>query len=396
MEGANLNRIAQRLHAGEAVVAGILSGTSGDGVDVALVRLQAPSEGGPPQVLDFQTLPFEADLGGRVRRVLDGEPLDLRGVALLDRDLGRAFGRAARVRAEAVGLTLDLAGSHGQTVWHHDDREPSGPATLQLGDGAEVAATCGATCVSDFRSADVAAGGGGAPLTALVEAELFPDEPRPLLVLNLGGIANLTVLDSDGTLTALDVGPANSLLDGLARRHLGQPLDPGGRAAEGGRPDEAWIAAVLEHPFYAAAAPKSTGRDTFGESWIESLVVHGARLDPADQLRSAAEAIAISVARALEPLPRGARLLVAGGGVHHEPLMGALGAHTGLEVVPSSAAGIDPDAREAVGFAVLAGRALRGVASSHPGATGARPGAVLGKISPLVVAGTGSRAPAQG
>jgi anhydro-N-acetylmuramic acid kinase len=226
-----------------------------------------------------------------------------------------------------------------------------------------------------------------------VDAELFPDEPRPLLVLNLGGIANLTALDSDGALIALDVGPANSLLDGLARRHLGRPFDSGGRAAGGGRPDEDWIAAVLDHPFYLAPPPKSTGRDTFGESWIEALVARGAQLDPADQLRSAAEAIAISVARALEPLPRAARLLVAGGGVHHGPLMAALGARTGLEVVPTSVAGIDPDAREAVAFAVLAGRALRGVASSHPGATGARSGAILGKISPLGVLASGSRAP---
>jgi anhydro-N-acetylmuramic acid kinase len=377
----DLPELRVRLCAGEAVVAGVLSGTSADGIDAALVR---PAPGARPELLAFRTAPFPAPLGARVRAALDGAPLDARGVALLDRDLGRAFGAAARALADERGLALDLVGSHGQTVWHHDGVEPSGPATLQLGDGDEVAASAGATTVSDFRRADVAAGGCGAPLTALVDGELFSGEPRPLLVLNLGGIANLTLLEAGGALTAFDAGPANALLDGLARRLLDRPFDAEGAAAARGRPDARLLAALLAHPFFAAPPPKSTGRDTFGEAFVDGVVARAGGLAPADLLATAVELVAAGVGQALGRLPaaRGARrLLVAGGGVHHRPLLAALAARTGLAAVPSSAAGVDPDAREALAFALLAARAALGRPSTDPGATGARPGRILGKLS---------------
>jgi anhydro-N-acetylmuramic acid kinase len=377
----DLWELRRRLEAGEATVAGVLSGTSADGIDVVLAR---PRRGAPPESLAFRTWPFPAPLGARVRAILDGDALDARGLALLDRDLGRAFGAAARALADEVGLALDLVGSHGQTVWHHDGREPSGAATLQLGDGAEVAAAAGAPAVTDFRKADIARGGEGAPITALVEAELFPEAPRPLVVLNLGGIANATVLARAGELTAFDVGPANALLDGLARRLLGRPFDEGGRAAAAGRPARALVEALLEHPFFALPPPKSTGRDTFGAGYVEVVLARAAGLAKSDVLASAVELIATSVAKALERLPgaRGAeRVLACGGGVHHRALLAALAERTGLAVLPTSAEGIDPDAREALAFALLAARAVLGRPSTHPGATGARPGGILGKLS---------------
>ena len=368
--------------AGEAVVGGVLSGTSADGIDVALARFA----GGPrglrlAEPLAGATVPFPEALRDEVRAVLDGEPCDLRRAALLGRDLGRAFGRAAREVARSAGLELDLLGSHGQTVYHHDDREPSGPATLQLGDGCHVAEEAGCPVVSDLRQRDVAAGGEGAPLSAYGDEVLFAGAQRPLAILNLGGMANLTWLPESGPPLAFDVGPAGALLDGLARRLLGRPWDEGGAVAARGRADPAWVEAGLDHPFLHAPPPKSTGRDTFGEAWVEARVVPGAR--PEDLLAGAVLLVARAVAGAAEAfLPgRPGGLHVAGGGVHNAALMRELRRECGLPVVSTAALGVVPDRREALVFAALAARAAVGEASTDPRTTGAARGRILGKWS---------------
>lgn len=446
------------LASGRTVVAGVLSGTSADGIDVGLARptivgARSDGDGGGHgggeaggglrvarvECVAFATEPFEVGLGARLRGLLEARAEGERGVvcglgevALLDRDLGRAFGRAARAVAARHGYELGLVASHGQTVWHHDGRERSGAATLQLGDGDEVAEAAGAPVACDFRRRDIAAGGEGAPLSALADPIVFADAPRPLAVLNLGGIANLTLVRGDaeggaegpggaGRLRAFDVGPANALLDGLARRLLGRPFDLDGAVAGRGRAREDLVAAVLRHPFFQAAAPKSTGRDTFGADWLAGIAAEALRLGLGveDTLASAAVAIARSVARDLAAHERvsgtvsgpgraPAPLYVAGGGVHHRPLMAALaselaaargglpgpgpeGGHgpegiagpaRGAATVASSAAvGVPPDARESLVFAVLGVRCLLGEPSTDPGATGARGGRVLGKLA---------------
>lgn len=376
-----------------AIVAGVLSGTSGDGIDVALTRMRARAapegvELAPPELLHFATRPFEPALAARVRAVLDGAPADLRACALLTRDLGRAFGAAAAASARENALALDLVGSHGQTVWHHDGVEPSGAATLQLGDGDFVAEACGAAVVSDFRPRDIAAGGEGAPLSALADDLVFAAAPRPCAILNLGGLANLSILRASpaGTL-AFDTGPAGSLLDGLARALFGQPFDAGGALAARGAPDERGLAWLADHPFFALAPPKSTGRDTFGEAWVRAFV---ARFPPADErarcalLATAVEHVAWGVAAGLDRwVPeRVSQLVVAGGGVHHAPLMRALARRTGVECAPSDRWGVPAKAREGLVFAVLAARTVLGLAVTQPSATGARAGRLLGKFSP--------------
>jgi len=370
-----------------AIVAGVLSGTSADGIDVALCRMRTRAGAlARPELVAFETLEFEPELARRLRGVLDGEPCGLRESALLGRDLGRGFGRAARASAERAGLALELVGSHGQTVYHHDGREPSGPASLQLGDGDHVAEEARCACVSDFRQRDLAAGGEGAPVSALADGLIFEHVPRPTAILNLGGMANLTLLGEHGELSAFDTGPAGSLLDGFARALLGREYDPGGSHAAQGTPDEARVRRWLEHPFFQRPPPRSTGRDTFGAAWVESCLEAGGR--PADQLATAVEFVAASVA---DSLTRHARvrpreLLVAGGGVHHLRLMERLAARCGCPVATTAERGVDPDAREGLVFAVLAARAVLGIPSSAPAATGARPGAVLGKISLPTVA----------
>ena len=391
-----LSATRQRLLAGEGIVAGCLSGTSADGIDVVLMRPRAVARpedweaaGEGPESLAFETLPFEPSLAARVRCVLDGEPLGLGPLACLSRDLGLAFGAAARRLAEAQGLGLDLVASHGQTVWHHDGDPQFGPASLQLGEGNFVAQAAGALTAADFRQADLALGGEGAPISALADELLFPGLERPLAILNLGGMANLTLLGERGSgrLTAFDTGPAGSLLDGLARRLLGQPYDAEGRVASAGKVHAGWVQEILSHSFFKQLPPKSTGRDTFGEAWIEALLASPAGREvqaggAPDVLASAVAAVAQSVHEGLgnsgSPTPR--RLLLAGGGAKNLELVRSLS--RGRDPVVESCAqhGVDPDAREALVFAILGLRCVFGLSSTNPGATGARAGGILGAL----------------
>jgi anhydro-N-acetylmuramic acid kinase len=371
-----------RLARGEAVVAGVLSGTSADAIDVVLVRA---GEHGPGEPLAFGMRPFPTYVAGELRAILDGKPCGPREIALLTRDLGRAFGRAARALADEHHLTLDLVGSHGQTIWHHDGNEAAGAATLQLGDGDFVARAAGAPVVSDFRMADLAAGGEGAPLSALVDPELFPHAPRPAVVLNLGGIANVTWLAEGEAPLAFDVGPANSLLDGLARALLAQPFDRDGAAAARGHVHAGLLAELLAHPYFDRRPPKSTGRDTFGAAYTSRVLARAQalRLAREDVLATGValvgEALAQALARFLPAAPR--ELILCGGGARNATLAEALARRSGLPTVSSARHGVDPDAREALFFARLAVRCVLAQPSTEPRVSGARPGGVLGKLS---------------
>ncbi len=367
-----------------AVVAGVLSGTSADGIDVVLARIRCESGSLlQPEPLAFFVETFPENVRARVRAVLDEKIPGPRECALLSRDLGLAFGRVTRECARRAGLVLDLVGSHGQTVWHHDGREPSGAATLQLGDGDFVAEESGCAVASDFRQADIAAGGEGAPLSALADGLIFASAPRPCAILNLGGMANLSVLGRGDELLAFDTGPAGSLLDGLARRLFDEPFDRGGARALAGRPEERWVRARLDHPFLARPPPKSTGRETFGELFVGEVVESARGMRREDLMASAADFVAASVALALERFVPHAidRLLVAGGGVENRAVLAALERRARCAVATSAEVGIDPKAREALVFAVLGARCALGIPSTHPGATGARAGRVLGKLS---------------
>ncbi|HED64523.1 MAG TPA: anhydro-N-acetylmuramic acid kinase [Planctomycetes bacterium] len=393
----SLDRLRARLESGEAVVAGCLSGTSADGIDVVLVRFDPGS--GAPAPFAFRTLPFEPSLRRRLRSLLDTPDPDvsLEAFALLHRDLGEAFGHAVGEVCGDAGVAADLVGSHGQTLWHHDGRCGAGPASLQLGDGARIAVGTGAVVVNDFRAMDLALGGEGAPVSALADPFLFPNLGEPVALLNLGGMANLTLLAPGRAPLAFDTGPAGSLLDGLARRLLERDVDEGGAIASGGRASEPIVAEFLAHPFFRREPPKSTGRDTFGVDFVDRVVAAGGALAPADLLASAVELVARSVADALERFarPRPARLLLCGGGIHNRALRSALAARTGLAPESTGALGVDPDAREALVFAVLARLAVLARPCTSPAATGARGGGVLGAIHlpPVPAGGRGAIRP---
>lgn len=366
---------------------GLMSGTSLDGVDAAVVRLR----GDRPAVslIAFATVPYDAAFRARVLDLLrGGSPRDL---ALLHVALGERLADAADAvlaRARLRRDALAFVASHGQTVWH----EP-GRATLQLGDPAVIAERMGVPVVSDFRSRDVAAGGQGAPLVPVADALLFSAPDRPRILLNVGGMANVTWVPPGGDVTAVrafDTGPGVAVMDAVVRQlRPGLTHDAEGALAARGRADEALVAELLTDPFFAAPPPKSTGREVFGDALAAGLVreIRVRRPDATDE-DCVATALAFTVTAIADQVGRwlpddAAEVVVSGGGARNPELVRRLAARLpGRPVRRFEELFFDGDAKEAVAFALLGWLTLRGRPGNAPSATGAAGPRVLGSITP--------------
>ena len=370
---------------------GMISGTSADGIDVAIARFDDGSDSRTPRadVLFGQTYAWDDDLRARLIELgQHAAALTLDDIGELDVRIGAAFAAAAEqaIRDSGVDRTQIAAiGSHGQTLRHRPDGRSNDGAhrfTLQLGDANLIAETTGLRTVADFRRRDVAAGGHGAPLLPALHAALLasPDEDRA--VLNLGGIANLTLLPTQGSVRGFDTGPANGLMDAWCLRHTGERFDRSGAFAAAGQVDDALLARLLDEPWFALPPPKSTGRDQFHLGWVESKL--SGSETPADVQATLLALTARTVADALRAtLPSAARVIACGGGVHNPALMRSLAEALPGAVVESTAAhGIDPDAVEALGFAWLARQTVLGRPGNLPSVTGAAGPRVLGAIYP--------------
>jgi anhydro-N-acetylmuramic acid kinase len=368
-------------------VVGLISGTSADGIDAALVELDGAGETTRARVLDFLTRPFEPDLRDRILALKEARAEELLRVHYI---LGEEFARVAlevMAAARRRGLEVHLIGSHGQTARHHPRAAaPDGrAATLQLGEPAVIAERTGLPVVADFRPRDVAAGGEGAPLVPLVDWLLFRRPGITRACLNLGGIANVTVVtERPDTVRAFDLGPANMPMDLVVHAWTGgsETFDRDGTRAAAGRVDSSLVTELLRHPYLALPPPKSTGREAFGEVFVAPLLARypGREADLLASLtRFVAEAVAAGIRRWVqEPIDE---LLVSGGGARNRTLMAALAATLAPTPVRSLAeVGVDPDAKEAVAFAVLANETLFGRPGNLPGATGAAGPRVLGKL----------------
>ncbi|KAF1710828.1 anhydro-N-acetylmuramic acid kinase [Pseudoxanthomonas sacheonensis] len=359
---------------------GLISGTSADGIDAALVRFEPQCE-----LVFGRTYPWDATLRARLIALgQGGEATSLDELGELDTTLARAFADAAMQAIADSGTDRNQVraiGSHGQTVRHRP--ESSAAFTWQMGDGNVIAEHSGITTVADFRRRDVAAGGHGAPLMPAFHAAMLrsPDEDRA--VLNLGGIANFTLLPRAGEVRGFDTGPANALMDAWYERHTGQAFDADGAFAASGTVDAGLLARLLDDPWFALPPPKSTGREQFHLRWLESQ--KGAEgPSPADVQATLLELSAITVADALRATQPGtARVLGCGGGVRNAALMARISANLPGVVVESTAAhGLDPDYVEAMGFAWLARETLAGRPGNLPSVTGAKGPRVLGTIYP--------------
>lgn len=337
---------------------GLMSGTSLDGVDAAWIETDGERvfAAGPSL-----TLPYDAALRTDLRRILDQAP----GLAAEDPFLADAVARLTEVHVQAV-LALDrpadIIGFHGQTILH----QPQNRRTWQVGDAALLARRTGITVAHDFRSADVAAGGQGAPLVPVFHAALARDLERPLAILNIGGVANVTFIGADGDLVAFDTGPGNGPLDDWVARHTGAAFDRDGALAGAGTVDTTVLGRLLEHPYFARLAPKSLDRLDFAQALAASGL---AACSPADGAATLAAFIARAVAMATLPaLPR--VWLVCGGGRHNPAIMAALQAALPAPVLPVETVGWDGDALEAQCFGFLAARTALGLPISFPGTTG--------------------------
>lgn len=337
---------------------GLMSGTSLDGVDAAWLETDGERVGAAGPTL---TLPYDDRLCADLRRILDLAPR----LSPDDRRLKMAEARLTEYHVRAVaalGREADLIGFHGQTILHQPDRR----RTWQIGDAATLAWRTGLPVACDFRSADVAAGGQGAPLAPVYHAALAHELPRPFAVLNIGGVANVTWIGADGALVAFDTGPGNGPLDDWVGRHTGQRFDRDGALARAGTVHAAVLQRLLAHPYFARPAPKSLDRLDFAAA----LAVSGVQaLSPAD---GAATLVAFTVqAVAQAPLPQPpARWLVAGGGRHNPAILSGLRQHLAVPVDPVEAVGWDGDALEAQCFGFLAARVAAGLPLSFPGTTG--------------------------
>lgn len=352
---------------------GIMSGTSGDGVDAALVEIDG--DGRVVDVIAHRHTPFATDVRERVIAAGAGERMSAAEIALLHGALGEAYADASRAIAATAPRPPVVIGLHGQTVTHLPDEG----VTFQVGDAARVAVRTGIATVSDFRSADVAAGGQGAPLTPFADHLLFADG-APRAVLNLGGIANVTLLVDAAreSVAGFDTGPGNMVLDEIASL-AGHAFDEGGEGARRGRVSEAALRSAMAHPFFARRPPKSTGHEEFGKFFARDLAdavrAQGGSID--DALATATELSARTVADAIaRATPAGVvwrDVLVGGGGTANAALMDALRrAFAPVPVRPTEHAGVPATAREAVAFAILAVYRLRGLPNTLPRVTGAR------------------------
>jgi anhydro-N-acetylmuramic acid kinase len=379
-------------------VVGLMSGTSLDGVDAALVELEGS---GPDLTMEpeaFVHVPYPGALRNLIRQSTDPDSSSVQVLTRLDARLAETYAEAVdRVLTEANmdRNAPDLVGSHGQTVCHlPEPADCAGArvrATLQLGNPSTLATRLNVPVVGDFRPADMALGGQGAPLVPYFDYVTFTDADEHRGLLNLGGIANLTVLPAGGTpdeVRAFDTGPANMVIDALADRLFDAPMDRDGQHAAAGTPDHDLLADLLEGPFFRREPPKSTGRDDFGADYVDRLLnaAQSRGLSPEDTMATATLLTAASVYQAYAQYVRAEQsidvLIASGGGVHNDTLLRMLrDAFAPISVRIASEYGVDGDAKEALCFALLAHETVNGVPTNLPSVTGASAQTILGSIS---------------
>lgn len=384
---------------------GLISGTSMDGVDAALVRIAGTPEHPLVRLLAFLTAPYAPRLRQRLLELASGSPTDTGEISRLNFLLGEIFAGATLRACRQAGVApakLSFIGSHGQTVFHQGKMAIRGRggrgiladqrtgATLQLAEPAIIAERTRVPVVADFRAADIAAGGQGAPLVPLVDYVLLRDARQGVVTLNIGGIANVTVIPANAQpdeVFGFDTGPGNMVIDALVNQFTEgrKSYDAGGRWAARGQVLEPLLARLLRFHFFEQPPPKSAGREEFGPQFVQKYFLRMTRARRDDLLRTATELTARTVVDAIRRfvLAKVAiqRLIVSGGGAHNPLLVRRLKEFLpAVEVQPSDDCGLPADAKEAIAFALLADRTLHGLPGNLPTVTGARRSVILGKV----------------
>lgn len=353
-----------------------MSGTSHDGIDAAVVAFDPV-----PRIVAARTYPFPDGLARQLRTVTAETRPAIDDLLELDTWLGQAFGESAREILRESGLprgAIEAIGCHGHTLYHAPTGEHGG--SWQIGDPNRIAAATGIPVAADFRRRDIAAGGQGAPLAPAFHAFALGHPRERRAVVNLGGIANVTLLPPAGPVTGFDTGPANTLLDGWAREHRGTDCDRDGAMAAAGSVVPELLEALRADAYFSQPPPKSTGREYFSRAWLESFGPD--RWRAVDVAATLAALTVSTVGDALRPTSP-ERVLVCGGGVHNPTLMAGLeAALPGVTVEGTARHGLDPDMVEAAAFAWLARERVAGRPANEPAVTGARERVVLGGLYP--------------
>jgi len=384
---------------GGMLVLGLMSGTSADGIDIALARISGAPPGVKARLLNHTAVKFPERVRAEILRVAEQQPITAGELGQLNFRLGRLFADATKTackRFHVAVSSVDLIGSHGQTIFHQGRavRYLGGrvASTLQIGEGAVIAAQTGVTTVADFRPADMAVGGQGAPLVPYADYLLYSDRKLGRASLNLGGIANVTVIPAGATrerVFAFDTGPANMLIDALVAHFTGgrKKFDDDARMAQAGRAIPALLDELMRDPYLTKAPPKSTGREYYGGDYVKRVLALGRRYraTPNDLIRCVTIFTALSVVDALNRFvtrkTKIDQLIVSGGGARNPLIMAQLGAALpGLEMLSSSRLGVPEEGKEAFAFALLAYETFHQRAGNVFSATGASGPAILGKI----------------
>ena len=362
---------------------GLMSGTSLDGVDGVLADFADASDGGAIRTIEAGFIPFDAELRADLMALQSGGVNEIEREAIAANRIARAYAACVAQLLSAATATgpVRAIAAHGQTVRHR----PELGFTRQTLNPALLAELTGIDVIADFRSRDVAAGGQGAPLVPAYHAAQFGQPGQTRVVVNIGGIGNISVLHADGRVTGFDTGPGNVLMDSWIARHLGQQYDADGAWAATGKPDPALLAAMLDEPYFALAAPKSTGRDLFHLDWLDARLARCAALPGADVQASLLQLTAVSIVRAIEGEAKQVdAVYVCGGGAYNGALMRALQAEMKANTPVESTAvlGVAPNRVEALAFAWLAYRFHQRQAGNLPAVTGAKGNRILGALYP--------------
>ncbi|MDR3764815.1 MAG: anhydro-N-acetylmuramic acid kinase [Acidobacteriota bacterium] len=376
------------------IVAGIMSGTSADGVDVALARLTGRGLRTRFELIAHRGFPYPSAVRRAVLAAMNADAISVRELARLNFRLAQIYSECVAKTARAARVQCELIGCHGQTLYHQGQPAPylgrPVACTWQTGSGSVLAQLSGVPVVSDFRPSDMAASGRGAPLVPFLDLLVFRHPRRGRIVLNLGGIANLTAIPAAATpedVRAFDTGPGNMVIDALCEQLFHKPFDRAGRFAARGTVLDAPLWAALRQPFFRQRAPRTAGREEFGREFAAAFLQACGNAATQDVLATATRLTARSIAEAIQRLARQANyhdLFVSGGGTRNATLMMMLTAEVaplGLTVQPTDAAGIPSQAKEALAFAVLAYQTWQRQPSNVPGATGAKRAVILGQVS---------------
>lgn len=375
----------------EKIVIGLMSGTSLDGVDAAIVRIEGYGTKTKVEMLGFSIVPYDESLRERILAVCNPDTSRVDEICELNVRLAEKFADAALLAAKEANIdweTVDLISSHGQTIYHSPEKQ----ATLQIGELAVIAERTGKAVVGDFRPHDMAVGGQGAPLVPYVDYLLFRDKERGRVLLNIGGIANISIVPAMANpedIYAYDTGPGNMIIDSFIQFGTdGQKkYDESGNYAAQGKVSEQWLQSLLQHPYYSAPTPKSTGREMFGEQYARILWQDAQErgVSFVDRVATVTALTAYTIAnQILKEAHQGVQiddLIIAGGGQHNKMLLEHLQQLLpGILLQNPEAFGMSSDAKEAIAFAILGNDSIHRVPNQLPSATGAKKPVVMGKV----------------